>query len=751
MSAFICARSACCAVLFFLLVSSAATAQTPSPAPSLQQPAPAMTVTGQVRRVGTLKPIAKATVIVEGTALVAETDADGRFTLSEVPAGSQHVIIAAPGMTPLRAELVIAGGAAAPLDALLDAEVHYTEVVSVSPEARDQFASYQPTSVLAGQDLNRELEATLGATLSKQPGVAERSFGPGPTRPVIRGLDGDRVLILEDGQRVGDLSSQSGDHGVPVNPASASRIEVVRGPATLLYGANAIGGLVNVINDHVPSRPVQGAHGAVVLDLGTAAKELVGSTDLSVGNGRWALRAGASGHRSGDVATPAGDVENSQSRGAFGNVGASFTGARGYVGGSYGYDDTRYGIPFVEEGQVELTPRRHMLAFKAEASKLNGPIAGVRLDFAARRYQHDEIAGGEQGTHFENDTNELNLLVRQRPAGRLSGSIGGWLLDRSFLAEGEEALSPPVKERGAAAFVYQELTWPHVTFQFGGRVNHASYEPEGGLLARDFTDGSGSVGLLFRPAAAQDRLTFAVSVARASRHPALEELYFFGPHPGNFAFEIGNAALESERALGLDLSVRWRASRASGEVTYFRNSIEDFIFRNPISEEDFDARFGGLEPGEEAEFPFVEFSAADSVLQGFEAHTDVTLNGGVGLELGLDYVRGELRASGEPLPRIPPLRFRGGLHYQRSAFQGGGEVVAVSKQDRVFGEETPTGGYTLLKLFASYSFGSTRATSTITARLDNVTDELYRNHLSFIKDYVPEIGRNFKLVYSVRF
>ena len=751
MSAFIRARRACSAVVFFLFISSAATAQIPSPAPSPPQAAPAMTVTGQVRRVGTLKPIAKATVIVEGTALVAETDADGRFTLSGVPAGSQHVIIAAPGMTPLRAELVIAEGAAAPLDALLDAEVHYTEVVSVSPEARDQFASYQPTSVLAGQDLNRELEATLGATLSKQPGVAERSFGPGPTRPVIRGLDGDRVLILEDGQRVGDLSSQSGDHGVPVNPASASRIEVVRGPATLLYGANAIGGLVNVISDHVPSRPVEGAHGAVVLDLGTAAKELVGSTDLSVGNGRWALRAGASGHRSGDVSTPAGDVENSQSRGAFGNVGASFTGARGYVGASYGYDDTRYGIPFVEEGQVELTPRRHMLALKGEASKLNGPIAGVRLDFAARRYQHDEIAGGEQGTHFENDTNELNLLVRQRPAGRLSGSIGGWLLDRHFVAEGEEALSPPVKERGAAAFVYQELTWPHFTFQFGGRVNHASYEPEGGLPARDFTDGSGSVGLLFRPAAAQDRLTFAVSVARASRHPALEELYFFGAHPGNFAFEIGNAALESERALGLDLSVRWRAPRASGEVTYFRNSIEDFIFRSPISEEDFEARFGGLEPGEEAEFPFVEFSAADSVLQGFEAHTDVTLSGGLGLELGLDYVRGELRASGEPLPRIPPLRFRGGLHYRRNAFEGGGEVVAVSKQNRVFGEETPTGGYTLLKLFASYSFGSARATSTITARLDNVTDELYRNHLSFIKDYVPEIGRNFKLVYSVRF
>ena len=708
-----------------------------------------MTVTGQVRHAGSLKPLPNATVLIEGTTNVTTTDSDGRFTLTGVPAGSQHIIIAAPGMTTLRADLAVTAGVPAPLDALLDAEVHYQEVVSVSPDARDQFASYQPTSVLAGMDLNRQLETTLGATLGKQPGVAERSFGPGPTRPVIRGLDGDRVLIMENGQRVGDLSSQSGDHGVPVNPATASRIEVVRGPATLLYGANAIGGLVNVITDTIPTKPVQGAHGAVVVDLGSAAKEFVGSTDVTAGNGRWAFRAGASGHRNGDVSTPEGDVDNTQSRGGFGNAGFSFTGAKGYVGASYGYDDTRYGIPVVEGGQVELDPRRHMFAFKAEAANLTGPVAGLRVDFAARRYKHDEIAGGEPGTHFENDTNEANFMVRHRKARRLTGSIGAWFLGRDFVAEGEEALSPPVGETGVAGFFYEELTWPHFTFQFGARVNHASYEPEGGLPARDFTDASGSVGLLLRPEAAKDKLTFAINLARAARNPALEELYFFGPHPGNFAFEIGNPDLESEHAFGVDLSLRWRATRASGEITYFRNSIDDFIFRNPISEEEFISQFGPLE--EEVEFPFIQFVAADSLLQGIEAHTDINLGSGLGLELGLDYVRGELRDSNDPLPRMPPFRFRGGLRYQRNAFQAGGEVVAVSKQDRVFGEETPTDGYGLLKLFGSYSFGTDRATNTITARLDNVTNELYRNHLSLIKDSVAEIGRNFKLVYSVRF
>ena len=720
-----------------------------APLPGVAQASAPVTVTGQVRRAGSLKPVAKATIIVEGTTIETTSDADGRFTLTGVPPGRDHLIITAPGLMPLRAELVITSGGPAPLDVLLDAEVHYTEVVSVSPDARDLFASYQPTSVLAGQDLNRELQSSIGATLQGQAGVAERSFGPGPSRPVIRGLDGDRVLILENGQRVGDLSSQSGDHGVPVNPASASRIEVVRGPATLLYGANAIGGLVNLIDDTIPARPVTGSHGTLLFDFGSNASEANGAAAVSVGNGRWASHFGGSGKRNGDVKTPDGVVENTQSRGGFGNAGLSWTGQKGYVGGSYSYDDTRYGIPFVEEGQVELTPRRHVFAAKSEFSQLPGVIAGIRADVAVRRYQHDEIVGGETGTHFENETNEFNLFLRQKPAGRLSGTIGAWVLDRNFVAEGEEALSPPVAENGVAAFFYEELTWPHFTFQFGARVHHASFEPGGGLRPRDFTDGSGSVGLLFRPAAADDRLTIAINLARASRNPALEELYFFGPHPGNFAFEIGNADLASEHAFGMDASVRWRTSRGSGEVTVFRNSIDDYIFRNPLSNDEFAERYPDVE--NDGEFPVIEFIAADSVLQGVEAHADIHLAEGWSLELGADYVRGELRDSSEPLPRIPPFRGRAGLTYQRDAFQVGGQFVAVSEQDRVFGDETQTPGYGLLKLFGSYSFLTGAVTNTITARLDNVTDELYRNHLSLIKDFVPEMGRNFKLIYSLKF
>ena len=710
-----------------------------------------VTVSGRLIHSVSLKPVGDATVSIEGTKLETRSAADGTFSIANVPAGSYHLLVIAPGFMPARAELTVAETSVT-LEVSVDPELHYTEVVSVSPDARSQFESYQPTSVLAGQDLSKQLEGTLGATLEAQPGVAERSFGPGPSRPIIRGLDGDRVLILEDGQRVGDLSSQSGDHGVTVNPASSSRIEVVRGPATLLYGANAIGGLVNVISDTIPTERVDGTRGGFTFDLGTAAKETGAAADVLWGNNTWALHASGSGRRSGDVDTPEGEIANTQSRGGFGTVGLSWTGERGYLGGSYGYDDTKYGIPFVEEGRIQLTPRRHTFGLRAGTERVQGAFESFRATLNIRRYKHEELEGEEVGTRFENDTEDFNVLARHRAAGRLSGTIGASFLNRNFNAIGEEALSPPVDEQSFALFFYEELLWPHVTVQFGGRINRTSFSPQGGLLERDFTDGSGSVGLLFRPAAAQDKLTIAFNIARAARNPALEELYFFGPHPGNFAFEIGNDALNSEKALGFDASLRWRYRRASGEITYFRNSIDDYIFRNPITEQEFEDRFPSEEEGEDhGEFPIIEFIAADSLLQGIEAHADLEITARLIAELGFDLVRGELRDTKQALPRMPPTRFRGGLRYQSNAFQAGGELLAVAKQDRTFGEETPTDGYNLLKLFAAYSFGSDRVVNTITARLDNATNELYRNHLSFIKDFVPEMGRNFKLVYSVRF
>jgi len=704
-------------------------------------------------------PIPNATVQIDELRTTTMSNAQGAFTFENVAPGSYHLSVHTQGYSTRRTEVTVSTTAVTGLAIGVDPELHFTEQTTVTGDVRSQFEVYQPTAVLAGQDLQKDLAMTLGDTLGNQAGVAVRSFGPASSRPVVRGLDGDRVQILQDGQRTGDLSSQSGDHATAINPAAAQRIDVVRGPATLLYGSAAIGGLVNVITEDIPVRPMEGASGSATFDVGSAAKEGGAAADVRAGTGSFALHAGGGGRRSGDVATPEGDLANSQSRGGFGNVGASWTGERNYFGGSYGYDDTKFGIPIVEEGNIQLTPRRHSVGFRAGGEGLTGALDSYRATLTVRRYKHDELEGDEVGTAFKNNTEEVELMAGHRAAGRLSGRFGTWFLNRAFGASGAEALSPDIDQRSVAAFLYEEIAWPHVAFQFGGRVDHTRYSPVG-EDERSFTSGSGSVGLLVTPAAADDRLTFAVSLARTARNPALEELFYFGPHPGTFSFEVGNPDLRPEHALGFDVSMRWRHPRASGEVTYFRNDIRDFVFRSPLTEEDLEDRLAELErrfPGrdldteEAGEFPIIENVGADSVLQGIEAHGDFGLTSNLFAEVLLDYVHGALKDTDNALPRIPPLRSQFGLRYQYNAFQVGGSVTAVAKQDRVLGIETPTDGYGSLRLYAAYSVQTGRALSTITARLENVTDELYRNHLSYIKDLAPEMGRNFKLLYNIKF
>ncbi len=686
------------------------------------------------------------------------TGNDGTYRFENVPAGLYHVTVRAEGYSTPRTEVTVTpqGGT---LDLVVELDLHFQEVVSVSPTARAQFESYQPTFVLSGQELQREIESTLGATLKDEPGVAMRSLGAGPARPVVRGLDGDRIAILQDGQRSGDLSSQSADHGVVINPASAQRIEVVRGPATLLYGANAIGGLVNVLTEQIPTEQIGGATGTASLEFGSNAQEVAGAGEVRVGNRAFAVAIGGNGRRTDNYETADEEIANSKLRQRGFNIGGARTFEKSYVGAGYAYDDTKYGIPFVEEGQTQLTPQRHAFTIRAGGSGLDGGITGYRATLGIKRYNHDELDGEEVATHFDNDTEDAEALVSHKQYGRLSGSIGGSFLNRRFKTEGEEVLAPPIDQRGGAVFIYEELVWPHATVQFGARGDFTRFSPKENLPDRNFNEYSGSVGLLLRPEAANDKFVLAFNLARAARNPALEELYYFGIHPGNFAFEIGNPKLEAEHGLGFDISVRARSRRVHGELTFFRNSINDFVFRNPLDEDEvlertdeLNERFGTSGPIDSEDFPVIEYVAADSVLTGVEAHADFVITNEVIAEVTYDFVRGELQDSDEPLPRIPPYRFIAGLRYARSGFQVGGNVTYAGDQDRVFGAELPTEGYTLLKLFGSYSFQAGGVTNTITARLDNATNELYFNHLNYLKDFpLAEMGRNFKLIYSVGF
>lgn len=715
-----------------------------APGPASAQSA---SVTGTVTSTLTGQPVPDATVRLESTTFSrqATTDASGKYLIADVPAGTYDLVIRINEFLPSRTDLTVAGTAQT-IDIQLDPELHFSEVTSVSPEGRSAFESFQATDVLGGQELTKALQSTLGATIENEPGIALRSFGPGPARPVIRGLDGDRVLVVEDGLRMGDLSSQSGDHGVAVNPASAESIEVVRGPATLLYGANAIGGLVNVVTNDIPKSPVTRTTGSLTFDTATGAPGGGAAGDVTLGSGTFAVHFAGSGRRSNDFRTPGGTVENSFNRAVTAQVGAAYATDGGYFGVSYGYDRAHYGIPFVEDGETNLDPRRQNLTVRGESRNMTGFFNGFRGSFAVRRYRHDERDAEVVATSFTNNTTELEILGHHRRLGRLSGSIGGSFLTRSFSALGEEVLAPEVDQRGASVYLYEEVSSSqHTQLQFGARVEHASFSPKANEPSRTFTNLSASFGLLLLPT---DRVTIAFSLASAARNPALEEMYFHGPHPGNNAVENGNANLESEQALGFDASLRWRGTDASGEVTFFVNRFSDFIFREFTGDVD-----------EESGLPITTFAQANGRLAGLESHVDVQVAPALWVEGGLNYVRGDLTSLNTPMPRIPPLRARVGGRFQRNAFQAGVDSVFTAKQDRVYAlgfggatvGETPTQGYNLLKLFTSYSFGSNRVAHTVTVRLENATDTRYRNHLNYLKELAPEMGRSLAAVYSVKF
>jgi iron complex outermembrane recepter protein len=502
---------------------------------------------------------------------------------------------------------------------------------------------------------------------------------------------------------------------------------------------------LSITND-IPTSPVTKPAGSITLDAASGAPGGGGGGDITVGNGRFALHGSASGRRYDDYNAPDDTVPNSFNRSAYADVGGSYTSERGYLGASYAYDRTHYGIPFLEEGVTNLDPRRQSFTARGESRNMDGFVGGIRGSVGVRRYKHDERDGEEIATSFINNTTKLELLAHHRNVGRMKGSIGGSFLTRNFSASGEEALSPEVDQRGGAAYIYEEVAATgHVQVQFGGRVEHASFEPKADEPSRDFTNFSGSVGLLLLP---NDQTTIAFSVARASRHPALEELYFHGPHPGNNAVENGDPNLDSEHALGFDASLRWRHSMASGELTFFVNTIDNFIFRQFTGEVD-----------EEEGLPVTVFAQSDGRLIGMESHVDVKAGPLVWIEGGLDYVRGELTSLDTPMPRIPPLRGRAGERFEKNGFQAGAEGIFTAKQDRVYAPgfagteigETPTAGYNLLKVFGSYAFLAGGVLNTVTVRLDNATDELFHNHLNYLKDLAPEIGRNFAVVYSVKF
>ncbi|MGB9604623.1 MAG: TonB-dependent receptor plug domain-containing protein, partial [Bryobacteraceae bacterium] len=472
---------------------------------------------GQVVLEKTGDPLPHASVLIVELSRRTETDSEGRYQFTEVPPGKYAVVAHMHPLADNRKTVEVPAGGVAELDFRLAlAPVHEEVTVTASGREQPTMEAFQSATSLELLQLSPKAAASLGEVLEGETGVAKRSYGPGSSRPVIRGFDGDRVLILEDGLPTGTLSSQSGDHGEPVNVAAVERVEVVRGPATLLYGANALGGVVNVITGHhqIHQHAHEGVRGFLTASGGSNNGLGGASGGVEAGQGRWLLSVAGGGLRTGDYHTPLGPVINSHTR--VDNVAASVGhyGDRGFYHLGYGIYDGTYGIPEIpflhahddeadhdnqdhvhEEGPLDLNFRRHNVRFLGGLKRLNSVFERFTLNASYSDWHHKELVGAEVGTEFFNRQFSWRGVLDQRDRRTLRGSLGFYGLARSYRIRGAEQLTPPVKQYAFAAFGLEELSLERLRVQFGGRLETNRYDPQG-KPSRQFAGFSGSVGVI---------------------------------------------------------------------------------------------------------------------------------------------------------------------------------------------------------------------------------------------------------------
>lgn len=664
-------------------------------------------------------------------------------------------------------------------------------IVTGSPIAHPEHESIIAASVLTAEDLASRGEASIGELLRREPGVSSTFFGPAASRPVIRGLGGDRVSVLDAGIGSIDASSVSDDHAVAVEPATAERIEIVRGAATLYYGSSAAGGVVNVFDGRIPdSVPEGGIDGALRTSLGSVDDSVeaaggfnflagkFGDTNLVLhGDGFFRdmsdyeipgfaesarLRAleeeehhdeeEEEDHDHEEEEEAFGFVPNTAMETKGGSVGASLVFPDGFIGISAKVTRSLYGVPghhhhheeeeeeheedeheHEEEESVAIDLEQERYDLMGEFNKPFWFIDTTKIRFGYADYTHQELEGDDVGTTFNNTGYEGRVEFIEKQYGNFRGASGFQYKHRDFEAIGDEAFTPPNITDQFGVFTVREYESGNWHVQVAGRYEHTVSEAKSVALRRKFDAFSVSAGFGIEPT---ENLFFGINVLRTERAPAPEELFSDGAHLATNAYEIGNPTLGKETARGVDATLHGEFGILSVTVNGFYTNYKDFVALIPNG-------------AEEDELPVFEFAAYDAEFKGFESvvEADLFSTGGfdVAARAQVDYVRASFKSGGD-VPRIPPLRSLLGLEATSSHFDLRGEVEIAADQNRIAGDELPTDGYQMVNLSAVWRPGGEDHGLSVQLRADNVTNVDARLHTSFLKDVAPLPGRNLKLV-----
>ncbi|MGQ0560966.1 MAG: TonB-dependent receptor [Gemmatimonadota bacterium] len=646
-------------------------------------------------------------------------------------------------------------------------------VVAGTITARSGRELLSPASVVSGAELNRSMDQTVAATVQDEPGVAVTALAPATGRPVIRGLSGDRILVLEDGQRPGDMSSTSADHAVAVDPLTAVRFEVVRGPMSLLYGSSALGGVVNVVREEIPTSIPDHTHGLLTSEASSVNRGLSGGGFVTTALADFALRGEASLRTSGNVDTPAGELVNTAARTFNLAAGVARAGNWGHAGASYRFYRNDYGIPggFVggHEAGVDIEMQRHTVRAQSEFHpKQSALFSTLSANLVGTTYNHRELErSGAIGTEFDQQTVSGELQARHYPRGLFTQGALGMRAQYRDVRTGGSLRTPSTYDVSLAGYVVEEAASGPLTLQIGARYDWTRYVPRdsttitvGGMEVpvreRSFGSVSGSLGVLY---ALAENSRIGASVSRAYRTPDYNELYSDGPHLAANSFDVGNPDLTNETGIGVDVFARYTGDRVRGNVAVFRNQLANYIF--PSSQ-------GRVERGPQRGRPRLQYANEDARFIGAEGEIEWNVANGWVLHATASYVRAEFTSARDSIalfegqdtlllapspypPLIPPLNGRAGVRYESPRYFGGADVRWAARQHRTGDFETPTAGYRIVNLNAGVRFEQGVRFHTITLRVENLLNTEYREHLSRIKDIMPQPGRNISLLYRLNF
>jgi len=619
-----------------------------------------------------------------------------------------------------------------------------------------------PVTVLDGDTLVTRRQATLGDTLNGQPGIHADTFGAGASRPVVRGQTAPRVTVLSDGSTLMDASGVSPDHVITSEPMLADRIEVLRGPATLLYGGGAIGGVVNVLDQKIPDHvPENGIEGTAEMRGATGSDERAGAVGITAGAGNLAVRVEGLKRESNNYRVPkwsSNRLDGSYNNSATGSLGLSWVTARGYAGLAYTYQENKYGLPgHSHEYESCHTHGDHLhcgdhdddddddhdhhehdhaapwvklrserLDFRAE---YDDPFAGferLRVRAGLTDYRHDEIEGGEVGTRFRNRGYDGRLELAHKPWSGWRGVIGMQTAQSTFSATGDEGFLPKSRTRSAGLFVLEEYRLNDWRFELGAREDWQRIRPEGGATSSRQNATSLSTAAIWQFA---PQYSAALSLSRSQRMPGAQELYADGNHLATNTYEVGNPNLKKETSYNADLTLRKTAGDTTFSVGGFYNRVNNYIYAHTLDRHE--------------DYRLIAYTQRDAEFIGAEGEVAHRFSSLFRASVFGDYVRGKLVShSGGNLPRIPAARLgvRGDLTWD--AWSGGLEYYRVFRQRDIASYERATPGYHMVNASLGYDMRVGGARAQVYVRGTNLLNKLALNHASFLAHVAPLPGRS---------